>query len=48
MSKSVKTQHCEAEIQSGDAVLGIFGLSGSAMQVPHGEEGPCVLEVPLR
>lgn len=48
MSKSVKTQHFEAEIQSGDAVLGIFGLSGSATQVPHGEEGPCVLEVPLR
>lgn len=47
MSKSVKTQHCGVEIQSGDAVLEIAGLRGSATQVPHGE-GPCVQQVPLR
>lgn len=45
MSKSVKTQHFEAEIQSGDAVLGIFGLTAQQCKC-HMEKGPASWKSP--
>lgn len=48
--KELHKQKCEdtalwdpasLEIQSGDAILGVFGLRGAAMQGPH-VEGPSV------